>query len=71
MNDFFSKERLLLEGRNNLISNDIIHELRPHRAGVTKIVHLDRRWPTCKNAEPITGRISFQVNRDIDVKIMQ
>ena len=35
MDNFFSKELLVLEGSNDLISDDIINERRPHRGGIT------------------------------------
>ena len=70
MNDLFGIVRLLVEREDDRVGDDVVDEVRPCRAGKSEIAHLDRRRTKCQDAEARMLGMTVQVDRDVDLKIV-
>ena len=71
MDDLFAPEGLLVERQHDLVGNDVIDEIGPHRARITEITHLDGRGTVGENFGPAVLRVAFQVDRDVDLELVE
>src|SRR5215472_4178105 len=67
VNDLLRIKRLVVERRYDLVGDNVIDELGPHRTGEAEIARLDRRRTIRKNAWPRILRVSLQINRNVDL----
>ncbi len=56
---------MLAHRRNNLIGDDVIHEIGTHGAGKTQIIRLHRRRPVGKNRRTAAFGEAHQIDSDI------
>src|SRR5580704_1211990 len=71
VDDLLRIEWLVLKRRHRRVGDDVVDELGPHCAGKAEIAYLDRRRTIRKNAGPRILSMSLQINRNIDLEIVE
>src|SRR5262245_2717784 len=71
MDDLLREMRLLIEWQCDRVRYDVVYEGGTHRAQVTDIIDLDRRWTAGKDPRPRILGVTGQVDGDIDAKLAE
>jgi hypothetical protein len=70
INNLLSIIRLLLDGQDHRIGNNVVDEVCAHRGGKAQIVYLDRYRAMSQNTGARIPRVSVPVDRDINVSVI-
>jgi hypothetical protein len=62
-------EHVFARRNHDGIGNDVVDEIRAQGAGMTEIVHLDRRRAGGENAGPGIAAMAHEVDRDVDLVV--
>src|SRR5262245_259788 len=71
MHDLLGIVRLLLNRQDDRVDNDVVDEIRAGRPGKSEIAGLNRRRPESENAWPRVLGMPFQVDSDVNPKLVE
>src|SRR5262249_52461275 len=63
-------EGLLIGRHEEMVNNNVIDEIRPHRAGIAEIIDLYRRRPAREDRSPAFPCVARQVDQYVDRIVM-